>query len=110
MEGSKGAKAALKEARHAIDQKDYKAALKACKKALTMDRDNYLALVFSGLCLFELGKVNDAIKVKDLDADRNDSLSFLSTPTCFSRVISWQSRRNQARQLHGKESFLCMRS
>jgi tetratricopeptide (TPR) repeat protein len=39
----------LKEARKAIDIKDYAAALKHCKEALETDPKNYNALIFAGV-------------------------------------------------------------
>ena len=60
---SKTAKTALKEARELIEKKDYKAALRCCKKGLNADKNNYMALVFCGLCLSELGQEDQAVQV-----------------------------------------------
>ncbi|TRY80081.1 hypothetical protein TCAL_09328 [Tigriopus californicus] len=49
-------KNALKEAKDLIGQKDYKGALKCCKRALNVDKDNYFAWVFVGLCQSELNE------------------------------------------------------
>lgn len=57
------AKNALKEAKDLIGQKDYKAALKCCKRALNVDKDNYFAWVFVGLCQSELNEKDLAKKV-----------------------------------------------
>ena len=60
---SKTVKVALKEARDAIEKKDFKAALRCCKKALNVDKENYMALVFCGLCLAELEQPDQAVQV-----------------------------------------------
>ena len=60
---SKTVKVALKEARDAIEKKDFKAALRCCKKALNVDKENYMALVFCGLCLAELEQPEQAVQV-----------------------------------------------
>ena len=62
-ENSKTVKAALKEARELIEKKDYKAALRCCKRALNVDKNNYMALVFCGLCLGELDQQDQAVQV-----------------------------------------------
>ena len=63
QEKSKTVKIALKEAREFIEKKDFKAALRCCKKALNVDKDNYMSLVFCGLCLCELEQLDQAIQV-----------------------------------------------
>ena len=63
-ENSKTVKVALKEAREHIEKKDYKAALRCCKKALNVDKNNYMALVFCGLCLSELEQTDLAVQVR----------------------------------------------
>ena len=62
-ESSKTVKAALKEARELIETKDYKSALRCCKRALNVDKNNYMALVFCGLCLGELDQQDQAVQV-----------------------------------------------
>ncbi|KAB0804312.1 hypothetical protein PPYR_01282 [Photinus pyralis] len=57
---SKEIKSLLKEAREAISKKDFKLSLELCKKILSLDRENYMALVFVGLSLQELG-LNDKV-------------------------------------------------
>ncbi|KAK5647507.1 hypothetical protein RI129_002399 [Pyrocoelia pectoralis] len=57
---SKEVKGLLKEAREAINKKDFKLCLELCKKILSLDRENYMALVFVGLSLQELG-LNDKV-------------------------------------------------
>ena len=59
----KAVKAALKEAREHIKTKDYKSALKECKKVLNKDKENYMALVFCGLSLSELDEAEKALQV-----------------------------------------------
>ena len=63
QEKSKTVKIALKEAREFIEKKDYKSALRCCKKALNVEKDNYMSLVFCGLCLCELDQLDQAIQV-----------------------------------------------
>ena len=60
---SKTVKEALKEAKENIDKKDFKSALKCCKRALNVDKNNYMALVFCGLCLAEVDQPDQALKV-----------------------------------------------
>ena len=57
------AKAALKEAKDLIGQKDFRGALKCCKRALNVDKDNYYGWVFIGLCLSELEQKDKAKEV-----------------------------------------------
>ena len=61
--GDKEVKAFLKEAREQIKNKDYKSALKECRKVLNKDKNNYMALVFCGLSLSELDQPDQAIQV-----------------------------------------------
>ena len=61
---SKTVKEALKEARENIDKKDFKTALKCCKRALNVDKTNYMALVYCGLCLAEVDQPEQALKVR----------------------------------------------
>jgi tetratricopeptide (TPR) repeat protein len=44
----------LKDARSAIDKQDYEKALEYVEDVLYYDADNYNALIFKGLCLFNL--------------------------------------------------------
>ncbi|XP_075037195.1 superkiller complex protein 3 [Mixophyes fleayi] len=57
---SKEAKAALKNARDAIRNKDYKEALKQCKAVLKLEKNNYNAWVFIGLAAAELEQPDQA--------------------------------------------------
>ena len=59
-------KGLLKEAREQIKRKEYKSALKECKKVLNKDKNNYMALVFCGLCLSELDQPEPALQVREL--------------------------------------------
>ena len=61
---NKAVKVALKEARELIEKKDFKGALRCCKKALNIEKDNYMALVFCGLCLTELDQQDQAVQVR----------------------------------------------
>lgn len=60
---SKTIKEALKEARDHIDKKDFKSGLKCCKRALNVDKSNYMALVFYGLCSAEVEQFDQAQQV-----------------------------------------------
>ena len=62
--GDKEIKACLKEAREQIKNKDFKSALKECKKVLNKDKNNYMALVFCGLCLSELDQADQSLQVR----------------------------------------------
>ena len=62
--GDKEIKACLKEAREQIKSKDFKSALKECKKVLNKDKNNYMALVFCGLCLSELDQADQSLQVR----------------------------------------------
>ena len=59
---SKTVKEALKQAKENIDKKDFKTALKCCKRALNVDNTNYMALVFYGLCSDEVEQYDQALK------------------------------------------------
>ena len=84
-------KGLLKEAREQIKNKEYKSALKECKKVLNKDKSNYMALVFCGLCLSELDQPDQALQVSGLfriEKDYQDvvlglqaSLGVLSRPS-----------------------------
>ncbi|XP_068103803.1 superkiller complex protein 3 [Hyperolius riggenbachi] len=56
----KEVKAVLKNARDAIRNKDYKEALKQCKAALKLDKNNYNAWVFIGVAAAELEQPDQA--------------------------------------------------
>ncbi|XP_009951272.1 PREDICTED: tetratricopeptide repeat protein 37 [Leptosomus discolor] len=57
---NKEVKAALKSAREAIRNKEYKEALKHCKAVLKQEKNNYNAWVFIGLAAAELGQPDQA--------------------------------------------------
>ncbi|XP_063051126.1 superkiller complex protein 3 [Engraulis encrasicolus] len=57
---SKEVKAALKSAREAIKNKEYKEALKHCKNVLKLEKNNYNAWVFIGLAAGELEQPDQA--------------------------------------------------
>ena len=71
--GDKEVKAFLKEAREQIKNKDYKSALKECRKVLNKDKNNYMALVFCGLSLSELDQPDQAIQVSGRTECRSNS-------------------------------------
>ena len=52
----------MKEAREHIDKKDFKTALKCCKRALNVDKKNYMGLVFYGLCSTEVEQYDQALQ------------------------------------------------
>ena len=93
---SKTVKVALKEARDAIEQKDFKAALRCCKKALNVDKENYMALVFCGLCLAELEQPDQAVQV----------IKFIFFPySCLCAVISENYTVLSLRRLNTRQIF-----
>ena len=53
----------LKDAREYIKVKEYKNALREIKKVLNKDKNNYMGLVFCGLCLSELDQPDQALQV-----------------------------------------------
>ena len=53
----------LKDAREYIKVKEYKNALREIKKVLNKDKNNYMGLVFCGLCLSELDQPAQALQV-----------------------------------------------
>ncbi len=57
----------LKDARDLIKAKEYKNALKEVKKVLKKDKENYMGLVFCGLCLSELEEPAQAIQVRQCE-------------------------------------------
>ena len=61
--GDKEIKGLLKEAREQIKNKEFKSALKECKKIINKDKNNYMALVFCGLSLSELDQPDQALQV-----------------------------------------------
>ncbi|XP_077514565.1 tetratricopeptide repeat protein 37 isoform X2 [Amblyomma americanum] len=58
---SKELKQALKDARDAIRQKEFKAALKHCKTALKLDKECYMAWVFVGAAAQEINQLDQAV-------------------------------------------------
>lgn len=76
---SKTVKEALKEARENIDKKDFKTALKCCKRALNVDKTNYMALVYCGLCLAEVDQPEQALKVRRI----------ISLPVLFHIILNF---------------------
>lgn len=58
---SKEVKQALRDAREAIREKEYKTALKHCKSALKVDKNCYTAWVFVGVAAQEIDQVEQAV-------------------------------------------------
>ncbi|KAJ8029553.1 Tetratricopeptide repeat protein 37 [Holothuria leucospilota] len=75
---SKEAKAALKSAKEAIKNKEYKEAIKFCKIVLKEDKSHYNGLVFVGVAATELGQPDQGIAAykKAIDADPNQELAW----------------------------------
>jgi len=69
--GDKEVKLFLKEAREQIKNKEFKNALKECKKVLNKDKSNYMALVFCGLSLSELEQPDQALQAYKRAIDSN---------------------------------------
>ena len=84
-------KGLLKEAREQIKNKEYKSALKECKKVLNKDKSNYMALVFCGLCLSELDQPDQALQVSGLFRIEKDYQDVVLGLQASLRVISGPS-------------------
>ncbi|XP_048583868.1 tetratricopeptide repeat protein 37 [Nematostella vectensis] len=76
---SKEVKTLLKKARDSIRNKEYKDALKHCKAALKLEKNNYNALVFVGVCATELGQLEQAQAAYKKASDEDPS-----------QVLAWQ--------------------
>ena len=90
---SKTVKEALKQARENIDKKDYKTALKCCKRALNVDSNNYMALVFYGLCSAEIEQFDQALQAYKKATEANpDQL------TAWQGLSSFYEKRKDVKQ------------
>ncbi|XP_053557471.1 SKI3 subunit of superkiller complex protein isoform X2 [Bombina bombina] len=89
---NKEVKAALKNARDAIRNKDYKEALKQCKAVLKLEKDNYNAWVFIGLAASELNQPDQAQaayqKAAELEPDQ---------------LLAWQGLGNLYEKVNQKD-------
>ena len=81
-------KGLLKEAREQIKSKEYKSALKECKKVLNKDKNNYMALVFCGLCLSELDQPDPALQVRESSPEYKNIKIFSSGLQASVRVLA----------------------
>jgi tetratricopeptide (TPR) repeat protein len=84
----------LKEARKAIDIKDYAAALKHCKEALETDPKNYNALIFAGVSYANLTppqpqKSEQAYK-DAVTIDSNNPLAWQGLADLYSKTGEWR--------------------
>ena len=92
MSDNKAVKTALKAARENIDKKEWKVALGCCKKALNIDRTNYLALVFCGLCLTESNQPDQAIQAYKKAVEAQPAqLQGWQDPTCVQKRQTWKT-------------------
>jgi len=90
----KGVKSALKDAREHIKTKDYKSALRECKKVLNKDKNNYMALVFCGLSLSELDQPDQALQAYNRAVE--------SQPD---QVVAWEGLSKFFEKFSSKEEY-----
>ncbi|NWH60477.1 TTC37 protein, partial [Geococcyx californianus] len=85
---SKEVKAALKSARDAIRNKEYKEALKHCKAVLKQDKNNYNAWVFIGLAAAELEQPDQAKGAykKAVDLEPNQLLAWQGLANLYEKT------------------------
>ncbi|XP_056637029.1 tetratricopeptide repeat protein 37 [Diorhabda sublineata] len=83
----KDVKALLKQAREAIKNKNYDLSLKLSKTILKEDRSNYMALVFLGLTLQEIGPVDQACKAFQKAIDNNPT-----NPLAWNGLINYYEK------------------
>lgn len=85
---SKEVKAALKSARDAIRNKEYKEALKHCKAVLKLEKNNYNAWVFIGLAASELEQPDQAHAAykKAIEADPEQLLAWQGLVNLYEKV------------------------
>lgn len=73
------ANAALKDARKALDAKDWAGALKYAQQALELDKNNYNAFIFSGLAQYNLGQ-----------AQKGEQAYIQATQLEPKNIVAWQ--------------------
>ncbi|CAH1994676.1 unnamed protein product [Acanthoscelides obtectus] len=83
----KDVKALLKEARDAIKNKDYETSLKVSKSILKEDKTNYMALIFLGLSLQEVGPEDQAPKAFKKAIELNST-----NPLAYNGLISYYEK------------------
>ena len=84
---SKTVKEALKQAKENIDKKDFKTAMKCCKRALNVDNSNYMALVFYGLCSTEVEQYDQGLQAykKATEAKPNQLTAWQGLSTFYEK-------------------------
>ena len=95
-------KAFLKEAKEQIKAKEFKSALKEVKKVLNKDKNNYMGLVFCGLCLSELDQPDQA-----LQAYRKATESNPDQPTAWEGLAKF-FEKYAAKEEYMKDRICCL--
>ncbi|CAL8250745.1 unnamed protein product [Boreogadus saida] len=88
---TKEVKAALKSAREAIKNKEYKEALKHCKAVLKLEKENYNAWVFIGLAASELEQPDQAQTAykKALELEPEQLLAWQGLANLYEKTDQW---------------------
>ncbi|VEN48112.1 unnamed protein product [Callosobruchus maculatus] len=89
------AKAQLKCARLAIKNKDFETSLKISKSILKEDKNNYMALIFLGLSLQEVGQANQAPMAfqKAIELDPSNILAYNGLISYYEKIDSENSKK-----------------
>lgn len=84
-------KTSLKLARDCLQRKDYEAALTAADQVLSLDEDNYNALVFSGLAAFNLGKYerSESSYLRAIKVSSNLAMGWLGLSSLYEKTKQW---------------------
>ncbi|KAJ8978706.1 hypothetical protein NQ317_015954 [Molorchus minor] len=88
-------KTMLKEAREAIKKKDYEMSLKLSKSVLKEDKTNYMALVFLGLSLQEVGPTDQAPKAfrKAIECNSENPLAWTGLINYYEKLDTDDARK-----------------
>nr|CAH7731856.1 unnamed protein product [Callosobruchus chinensis] len=88
-------KALLKCARLAIKNKDYETSLKISKSILKEDKYNYMAFIFLGLSLQEVGPANQAPKAfqKAIELDPSNILAYNGLISYYEKIDTEDSKK-----------------
>uniref|UniRef100_A0A3B3BLI5 SKI3 subunit of superkiller complex n=2 Tax=Oryzias melastigma TaxID=30732 RepID=A0A3B3BLI5_ORYME len=88
---SKEVKAALKSARDAIKNKEFKEALKHCKTVLKLEKNNYNAWVFIGLAACELEQTDQSLTAykKAIELDPEQLLAWQGLANLYEKTDQW---------------------
>uniref|UniRef100_A0A8C7ZSN2 SKI3 subunit of superkiller complex n=1 Tax=Oryzias sinensis TaxID=183150 RepID=A0A8C7ZSN2_9TELE len=88
---SKEVKAALKSARDAIKNKEFKEALKHCKTVLKLEKSNYNAWVFIGLAACELEQTDQSLTAykKAIELDPEQLLAWQGLANLYEKTDQW---------------------